>query len=449
MSFPQIPFELNKSPGHGDKVLFGYFTKNLNEFSYLREKTKNEIQKALKKESGDDDHFETKVFIELWPYILTDVLFQLKKKDSREWNDNNGYMETFFDEKSLGVDELSEVFKGFSEFEGMMYGASPQRYRDHVAHSFRVWIIGHTIFKNYFGSKLNACANENLEISEIEWECMWAIVALCHDVGYPLSEIEKVNQRAKDTLKKQGLRPEGNLLHFTFSPQMLPFHETMIKLMSSKPVSVKGQKDKYLTHLQNKYYLKFLKSFDNLNHGIVSALLISASLIYFLESDLSHDDRAYLDNNDARQFLIRREILRAISSHTCQDIYHLRFDTLSFLLYIVDEIQCWGRPTFEQLTEETEYTEKSSVKVNKFNENAIDIEVILDIEKWDKKLEKGLESTVGKLRKMLRLAVDTMDEKKSNLGNLYFRYEIKDKGNKGFFIALEDKKITHGSLAPL
>jgi hypothetical protein len=41
----------------------------------------------------------------------------------------------------------------------------------------------------------------------------------------------------------------------------------------------------------------------------------------------------------AKQFVVRREILRSIANHTCQDIYHLQFNTLSFLLYITDEIQ--------------------------------------------------------------------------------------------------------------
>jgi hypothetical protein len=397
---------------------------------------------------------------EIWPLILTDALRELKRNDCREWGDDpdNKKMETFFDETSLGVTKLRDVLTGFSDFEGMMYGASPDRYRDHVVHSFRVWIIGHGILKTCLGGKLKIAAEFDDLIKPKEWESMWAIVALCHDIGYPLSHIEKVNNKAREALVNQGLMPEGDL-RFDFSEQMKMFNDTMIKIMASKTSKLpdnlqkktkassdKGKdkdKDKdriYITHLQNKYYLKLLKSFDELEHGIVSSLLLSKSLVYFLESDFCHDAWSPLTEEDAKQFLIRREILRSIACHTCQDIYHLKFNTLSFLLYIVDEIQCWGRPTFEMLHRESSADIKHGIaSIVEFGETRINVKIVTEDKEWSEDHKKGIKEWVGKLRKMIRLAVGTP---KYEINKMYLRFEAQNQKGEHCYLELKAGKLT-------
>ncbi len=435
--FPQVPFELNniKKGGVGDEDLLGYLHDPKN-FSYLSDDSRKIIKKLELKEDKDFRVFQDKL-LELWPKVLTNALLHLKKNDSREWDKKNEKMESFFDDKSLGTNELKDVLAAFSDFEGMMYGASPDRYREHIAHSFRVWIIGQGILKEHFDGVLSSYEDEGLCIQSQEWECMWAIVALCHDIGYPLSAIEKINKCARDALVKQGLRPAGDL-KFTFSPQMLPFHDTIIKLIASKPVK-KEKPGNYLTHLQNKYYLKLLKSFDSLDHGIVSSLLISSSLIYFLESDLSHDDWKSLDLEDARQFLIRREILRAIAAHTCPEIYHINFDTLSFLLFIVDEIQCWGRPTLEELQHPKIALNGGYAVVEKFEKNNIVVNINTDDQKkWEDEEYGIILDWVGKLKKMLRLAVGTGRLKETN-SHLFF--QVKNDHDQSCYIELKNGEL--------
>jgi hypothetical protein len=75
---------------------------------------------------------------------------------------------------------------------------------------------------------------------------------------------------------------------------------------------------------------------------------MARALVYFLESDFCIDSRKPLEDRDAKQFLIRREILRAVASHTCEEVYYLPFDDLPFLLFLVDELQESGRPTLDQ-----------------------------------------------------------------------------------------------------
>jgi len=430
--FPDTPFKLNEGE-KGDQDLLDYLKDHRN-FKYLERESKDTINGLPTDLEEKGLQSKQKELEKLWPQVLTDALLALKTEDQREYDKRNPDMKSFFHKESLGIGELTGVLEGFSEFEGMMYGASPSRYREHLVHSFRVWIIGQGILKKRLKHDLCTYEDEGLKIKKVEWEAMWAIVALCHDLGYPLSAIEKINEKARRTFRKQGLRPEGDL-SFKFAQQMLPFHDTVIQLMSSKPVK-DGRR--YLTHLQNKYYLKLLKSFDNLDHGVVSSLLISRALVYFLESDLSHDNWKNLNKEDARQFLIRREILRSIAAHTCQDIYHLHFNTLSFLLYIVDEVQCWGRPTLEELQYEPRNIEAGIATVNEYEKDKINIEIATQDDKWDPDLQKQISLQVGKLHRMLRLAVDTPELVKRKLS---LSFKVSNKKDENSFLELKNGKI--------
>jgi hypothetical protein len=413
-------------------------------FPYLQAKTRATIKKL----EARDLRAQNSYLLQLWPQVLTDALRHLKQHDPREWDRKNKKVSysSFFHEGSLGVTELRNVLESFAKFESMLYGASPDRYRDHIAHAFRVWIIGQAVLKDSkgFSGLLFADAlvdGKKLDdgqvlpagkITKDEWECMWAIVALCHDLGYPLSHVDRINSLARDALRQMGLVHSGNL-QFAFSQQMLPFHETVIRLMASRPLK---HNDKLCTHVQNKYYLKLLKSFDNLDHGVVSALLVSKSLVYFLESDLSLDGLDSLDEDDAKQFVIRREILRAIAAHTCQDIYHLRFDTLAFLLYMVDEIQCWGRPTLEELQHQTTGLPEAEAKVVIFKPKKVAVVIRAGATRWSKEQTAATKKQLSKLHRMLRLGVHT-----SMLKDRYLEFAVVPRRGKGMHLLLKDGKI--------
>lgn len=432
MAFPTPPFTIPHAEEAADKLLVEYLRKS-GTFSYLQKRTKDVIERELTPSSL---RAQDSVLMKLWPMVLTDALRRLKQDDPREWDaaDKSVDYGSFFHEDSLGVTELREVLQSFGEFESMLYGASPNRYRDHIAHAFRVWIMGHGILTDRacFAGSLLA---DSFSISSDEWECMWAIVALCHDLGYPLQHIDRINALARATLQRMGLVHSGDL-RFSFTQQMLPFHETVIRLMASRPVKL-ADGSGFTTHLQNKYYLKLLKSFDRLDHGVVSAMLISKALVYFLESDLAHDQSRALAEQDARQFLIRREILRAMAAHTCQDIYHLQFNTLSFLLYMTDEIQCWGRPTLEELQHQPADIPAANAHVHAFDANRVAVVIQTPDGAWSNEQHEGARHQLQKLYRMLRLGVGTVA-----LKDRYLEFAVGPAKGKGTHLLLQKGAIT-------
>jgi len=300
----------------------------------------------------------------------------LKRKDKREFR--KAKKKPSPDKVAFGVEDLYEYFEEYREFEALLYGAD-RFYRDHIMHVFRVWLIGNWLIET-FDSKIHwdiekiSRKNRALDISNEEVSAMWCIIALAHDLGYPLDKIEKVRDKI-----------EAMMAYFggtgTSEPSFqIPAHhhfinDFILQFISSKLVvnENSGKKGHFQTAKQSKYYLKFSKSFEKFDHGIISCILLMKNLVYFLESDLDLSN-PFTDQEDARQFYIRREILRAVASHTCTDIYHLYPNSLAFILILADELQISGRPTFSELKIGRPML-KLCVKIPKISKKKIQIEL--------------------------------------------------------------------------
>lgn len=190
---------------------------------------------------------------------------------------------------------------------------------------------------------------------------MWTFIALCHDLGYPLEKSQQILDKTQKMMKE--FIPNPNIWNnFGFSGVQDNINEYIIKFMSTKMVHQKNKaeieenngtddykKNLYLGRVQPKYYLKYTKSLEHFDHGIISSVIIYKMLLYFLESDFNLNDDYEYKYEDARQFYIRREILRAMASHTCTDIYNIYLTTFSSVLFLCDELQEWGRKSWNEL----------------------------------------------------------------------------------------------------
>jgi len=334
----------------------------------------------------------------LWKSILTDSISFLKINDSREKlflssketltvnkNDDKEFRKNFnkiSKISSFGIDELDRYFDEFVDFEKVLYGAVDS-YRDHVDHVIQVWSLGlafidllpemalsdgvvnsNDIFSFEFKNSEN-----NLFLTKGEIHAIWSIIALCHDLGYPIEKASKINKKLKRIISHFG---SLNISEFEYSFGNVnnSLIEKFLSLVSSKPiVTEKDDLNCYgLTAIQSKYHDKLSKSFEDYKHGSFSALLIFKTLTFFLETDITYPNNNKLTFEDTRQFYIRREILRAICGHTCPKLYHIYLNTLSFILIFCDELHEYGRPKFEDMRMSfSSSKDYASVKVLCFN----------------------------------------------------------------------------------
>jgi len=219
---------------------------------------------------------------------------------------------------------------------------------------------------------------------------MWTIIALCHDLGYPLEKSEQILDRTRKMMKE--FIPNPNIWNnFGFSGMQDNINEYILKFISTK-MKLKSpagkqpetgeerekEEPEYVGRIQPKYYLKYAKSLEEFQHGVISAVIIYKMLLYFLESDFNLNDDYIYKEEDARQFYIRREILRAISSHTCPDAYNIHITTFSSLLFLCDELQEWGRKAWNELY--TGLSESSiSLKIETFSHDLVIVEETVDM----------------------------------------------------------------------
>ena len=235
----------------------------------------------------------------------------------------------------------------------MLYGSS-RFYRDHVVHVFRVWLLGVKIFLEndcYYLKQIKV--DEDCDVNCLEKLSIWSLVSLSHDLGYPLQKALKIIEKTQDMMKSFIVNPIISM-DLSFNGVQNSMNDFVLRFIGSKMHS-KGE-GIYVARLQPKYYFKLQKSLENNAHGILSSLIMYKMLTFFLESDYSINEDYEFKKEDSRQFYIRREILRAIASHTCHDIYQLNIFSFPFLLILSDDAQEWGRKSISEL-----YIEKGDI----------------------------------------------------------------------------------------
>lgn len=220
------------------------------------------------------------------------------------------------------------------------------------------------------------------EINILEKISMWTIMALCHDLGYPLEKSKKVLAKTEKMMEAFISSPyvEKNL---KFDGTQDSNNLDIITFASKKMKAITENKEsfiaKYNASIQDKYKFKYKLSLEDFSHGIISAIIIYKMLIYFIETDNNPDANYIFDNEDARQFYMRRDILRAISSHTCENIYHIDVATFPMILFVCDELQEWGRKTWKSMYRGVTNS-AVQLTINSFNAKKIEYEEEIDMQ---------------------------------------------------------------------
>lgn len=373
----------------------------------------------------------------LWNMLIEKAIICLRYFDKREPFMENGKQPYVY-----GLDSLEDYHKKYIDFEGVLYG-SDAYYRDHVFHVIRVWLLGVYLLlndnkyitgggkrlidaihfegdsemtldcvdksqiDNSYQRKINGnsvfikkdgrsykihedeinCGNYILtpsnsfsgEINILEKISMWTLMALCHDLGYPLEKSKKIlsntenmmeafvsQPNIKSDLRFDGTRDSNNKDIILFTSKKM------------KATDADGEIASYKASVQEKYKFKYMLSLEAFAHGVISSIILYKKLNYFKETDNNSDSNYIFQEEDARQFYIRRDILRAMASHTCQDIYHIDVATFPMLLFVCDELQEWGRKSWKSMYKGVT-NNAVGLSIKAFNSNKIEYEETIDM----------------------------------------------------------------------
>jgi hypothetical protein len=371
-----------------DLELFSFFLDKIELFEFIKkgdrkEKIRDLLNELREKENELNNSTEELRYIpiaqqekikntkKLWELLLKEAIYCLRVNDEE---DENEFKQDF------GLIETKKYFDEFSNFEEVLYG-SVRYYRDHSLHVLRVFLTGCFILLDISNSIdfnsieiFGETKSKEIKITMEEKQAIWTIIALTHDLGYPIEKIDEINQKIKGIIKYYGSSGiEEFKYHLPLQNQNL--NDFILKFISSKLVIIEnsskiGDLDKnvrFYTGIQNKYYLKFAKAFEKFSHGIMSCILLMKHLVYFKESDYTHSIlNGFSSIRDAKQFLIRNSILRSIASHDNDDIYHIYPNNFLFLLTFCDEMQEWDRPYIE-----IRFKQSDKINIKKFENDNI------------------------------------------------------------------------------
>lgn len=332
-----------------DDKLISWFKENYNKIEFISEgpKFKRKDRKGKIKENVEkllvdlQLHKQRDILKELWKYLVGSAIIYLKLKDSRE---------KYHDDGDYGFDELEKYFDEFCDFEKNLYGSS-EYYRGHLSHLFKVFLLGEYLLKK---SKIgfdklivgDGKLPKSKRISANEKEAMWCLSALTHDLGYPLERVYNISESSRNMVRSFDMET----ISFNISQKGQTLNEFIIKFISSALVKNPDNKT-FFVHIQPKFLWKLTRAWEQFDHGVSTALLLFKKLVYFLESDYCLDGLKPMNSDDAKHFLIRKQILKAIAVHSCNYVYHLSLLDFSFFLRIIDEMQEWGRPRLNDLFE--------------------------------------------------------------------------------------------------
>jgi len=435
-----------------ETLLIGWLKKNYKEIEFIDKKLDYEAHDRTKKlveaiQNLDENKnlFDQKsAAVDVWRSLIGKAIVYLKYKDDRE---------KYHDDEDYGVERLEEFIVAFSQFEPLLYGAE-EGYRDHMCHMLSVFLVGDYLIRTMLGGfgEIRVSDIEVIEsqVSPNEKEAMWCIISLAHDLGIALEKIPNINPKVEGMLKKFG---SVDMQRLSYPFVRLPMDDFTVNFVSSdlRELPSTGKEREFITHVQSKYLLKFSEAYERRDHGIVSCLVLMKNLVFFLETDYTVDTRKPLDLEDAKQFLVRRNILRAIASHSNDNIYYLKVIEFPFILRICDELHERERPRLIEMFEGEKINRV--VTVEDFSHATIHYKVTFELRtgielEGDKKEELRDEvrayfnGKCERIRRILRSALGGEDRQLSLTLEVVDNLEIPPSVYKLIHKTPEDIKIT-------
>jgi len=340
---------LQRDPGHDKQEVLKPLDKLIRQFESAG-KTGKDLSEAL------DWHEAHKTGKELWERLTGSALNDIKRE-------------------SKGNSQILEYLEAATEFEELLYGLE-DHYRDHTLHSLWVYLIGEHLLRDllpdihdslnwylyndiegdmasYSSRLLEDARKKEKDLCRkvnVHRDAIWCIMALCHDLGYSLEKLGKLNDKVKNVLRFvdlpdfQQVGYSLNIEHQFHVSQFLELMAMELWIVPSedlKNVLVKGFRD-------DSTYWRLCRAFEKKQHGILSAYVVYKILHVFADSWMRGPAEEWgLDDQEALDNIIRGDILFAIAQHEFDFAYLNELHSLADILVLADELEefsRYGRP---------------------------------------------------------------------------------------------------------
>lgn len=416
-----------------EKVVLEFYLKELeaDKINFLRghhkQRVKERVEKLLE---GESIHSKIEAAKNLWKALFEAAM-------------------SYIDPDKRGYDKIFKYFDEFVNFEELIF-ASDSFYRDHTLHSLWVYFLGEYINLNdefeYIIQdtkildnvlreglqELKSANREGILDSIIEsfqlhrkiidvGAAARCVIALCHDLGYPLKKIEKINKSICSVLPYFSV---SNINEFKFkynevdqlyidkfinilSRDMFAFFEPndivtkniierifktedafdgvrvdeINKLTSEEIDHIKKMFNlMFKSNLNYDQYLCYSRNFEEYKHGIMSAFLLTKNLKAFESMNVvdSNTDTPISGVKNFVSLKIKQIILKAITNHTNDNYLINGLLSMEEMLTFVDELEEFSR--ISRANKNREYVEEFCHSRLYVEDEWLNIEFIFDNE---------------------------------------------------------------------
>ena len=273
--------------------------------------------------------------------------------------------------KSSSIEKINNYIDVFTVFEEMLFGLN-QKYRDHTLHSLWVYLFGHEFIINMGGygcieiaGQMDITYSKNnipkfyLHARTVKGtvphlEAMWGIIAIIHDLGYPVEEISNKPHEVFGKILGPFAIDFYSIFQMDYTSRVSLLHQSICDLLSimyrhkdlapdqidklcevadekGGPLLVQG--DPTITKDEAQEIQFKIASVDKI-HSAWSAILAFKNINYLHESDYrGGGDRDYL------KLLTRRDIINSILHHTSEEPKDTAVNRFQFVLLLIDDIE--------------------------------------------------------------------------------------------------------------
>lgn len=308
-------------------------------------------------------------------------LHSIHEKGKKLWRNLMSLCLEDIDETAKGNSKLYEFIDKATDFEDILYGLE-RYYRDHTLHSLWVYFIGEYILRekltnlhdNLYWYVFNdikendeaennadSMVNDKKEEKESSYskaeekiinlhtevnkkkDAIWCIIALCHDLGYSMSKLSKLNEKVKGVLDFFDLVSDSHVgYEFNIEHQYNITQFLELMAMDVRIVNNDEEEPKIKCIRDDSTYWRLCRALEKKQHGIYSAYLIYKVLGVFADSWVGSTADNF-DEDEAVDNIIRGVILFAIAQHEFE-FAHLNFiGGLAELLILADELEEFSR----------------------------------------------------------------------------------------------------------
>lgn len=356
----------------------------------FEEATKKQRQGLGELSENLDWHDTHKKGVELWKSLTSSALKNLSPV-------------------SKGNSELFKFIEAATDFEDLLYGLELY-YRDHTLHSLWVYFIGEFILREHlpklhgnlywylyndiekdkssYSAKL---LKESREIEEYfnkavneKRDAIWCIIALCHDLGYSLEKLNKLNEKVKAVLQYVDL-PDFKHIGYSLDVEH-QYHTNQFLELVAQDVRIVPSRDQKeaLTkcYRDDSTYWLLCRALEKKQHGILSSYLIYKILSVFADAWVRGPAEEWgLESNEGIDSIIKGDILFAIAQHQFDFAYLDKLNSLADILVLADELEEFSRLGRQVLSRKYhDTTAEASIEFKK-EKDSISIVLTYDVAK--------------------------------------------------------------------